>query len=431
LSETIDYARGDETGILMPAHEAALRMDGAAFLTEAFRAFGSIAPDNSVVRITRLDPCPGGSTGHKLFLTVDYAHGEPGLQRELFVKFSRDFADSRRDHARYEMESEARFAPVSRALGFPIRVPTAYFGDFEHASGTGLLITEQVAFGRDGIEAQHQKCCDDDIAAPLPYYEALITALARLAAAYKAGELGGDIDQRFPYDPAHAGLDPIAHEEPGLRKVIAGARQFAQDLPQLLPAALRDVKIYDGVLENALRVLAHQDELRTYLLGNPDLVALCHWNAHIDNAWFWRDGQGALQCGLMDWGRVSQITFGAALWGCLSAAHLDMARDLDALIAMFVEEYTSRGGPAIGVDDLRQHFFVHVGIMGVARVLSLPKVVRMRVPDASRADGPRDPMIRDDEAARTVLHIYTMLLTLWTKPEFTAALDRTLNPALT
>ena len=39
--------------------------DGAAFLTEAFRAFGSLAADNAVARITRLEPCPGGSTGAK------------------------------------------------------------------------------------------------------------------------------------------------------------------------------------------------------------------------------------------------------------------------------------------------------------------------------------------------------------------------------
>ncbi|VWX54216.1 hypothetical protein [Novosphingobium sp. 9U] len=429
-AEAIDHARGDDTGILMPAHEAAFRRGGEAFLTEAFRAFGSISPANSVTRIVRLDPCPGGSTGHKLFLSVEYAFDQPGLARDLFVKFSRDFADSRRDHARYEMESEARFAPVSRAPNFPIRVPTAYFGDFEHASGTGLLITERVAFGRDGIEPQHEKCCDHRIDDPLPYYQALITALARLAAAHKAGQLTDDIEQRFPLDLDKAGPDPIAYDEAALRKVVDGGRQFALDLPQLLPSELRAPELYDRVLAHALRIREHGTRLTEYLVADRDLVALCHWNAHIDNAWFWRDGQGVLQCGLMDWGRVSQITFGAALWGCLSAAHLDIAsNDVDGLIALFADQYRVHGGPVVEADRLKQHFFVHVAVMGVARVLALHKAVRLRVPGASQASGPLDPQIVDDEGARTVLHIYTVLLTLWSKSDFQHALDGVLDAA--
>ena len=89
----IDFAPGEATGLAVPAHPEALRAAGAGFLTEAFRAFGSLPPDNAVARITRLEPCGGGSTGQKLFLSVEYERPDPGLHRELFVKFSRDFTD--------------------------------------------------------------------------------------------------------------------------------------------------------------------------------------------------------------------------------------------------------------------------------------------------------------------------------------------------
>jgi hypothetical protein len=426
--EVIDHARGDDTGILMPAHERALRKGGEAFLTEAFRTFGSISPANEVTRIARLEPCPGGSTGHKLFLSVEYAVDEPGLHRDLFVKFSRDFADSRRDQARFELESEARFALVSRAPGFPIRVPVAYFGDFEQASGTGLLITERVAFGEGGIEPQHQKCGDHRIDDPLPYYRTLITALARLAAAHKVGQLTDDIERRFALDLAGAGPDPITYDEVALREVIEGGRRFAHDLPQLLPAELRASELYDRILADALQIREHRDRLARCLLADEGLIALCHWNAHIDNAWFWRDGKGALHCGLMDWGRVSQITFGAALWGCLSAARPDMVgQHLDELIALFAEAYRSHGGPKIDPESLKEHFFIHVGVMGVARAFALHKVLLLRVPDVVRARDRLDPMIADDETARNVLHIYTMLLTLWSRPDFHDALHRILG----
>ncbi len=132
----IDFVRGDTTGLRIPAHEGALRNAGAGFLTEAFRAFGSLGKDNSVARITRLTHCPGGSTGAKLLMSVEYAKPDPGLHTELFVKFSRDFTDALRDDpGRYEMAPEVPFAAISRLPGFPIAVPGACFADYHHESG--------------------------------------------------------------------------------------------------------------------------------------------------------------------------------------------------------------------------------------------------------------------------------------------------------
>ena len=55
----IDSFRGDHTGLTVPAHVDALHTAGASFLTEAFRAFGAIAPDNAVTQIVSLEHCPG------------------------------------------------------------------------------------------------------------------------------------------------------------------------------------------------------------------------------------------------------------------------------------------------------------------------------------------------------------------------------------
>ena len=73
-----------------------------------------------MTRVAAFALCLGGSTGAKFFLTLDYAMSAPGLHRELFVKFSRDFDDERRDgRGRWEMASEALFAPLSRQPNFP------------------------------------------------------------------------------------------------------------------------------------------------------------------------------------------------------------------------------------------------------------------------------------------------------------------------
>src|SRR3546814_13267049 len=72
--EKLDYVRGDATGLDIPAHPAALRAVGENFLTQALQVFGALAPGNCIIRITRCEPCPGGSTGPKLFLSVEYLH---------------------------------------------------------------------------------------------------------------------------------------------------------------------------------------------------------------------------------------------------------------------------------------------------------------------------------------------------------------------
>lgn len=399
-------------------------------MTDAFHAFGSLPPDNGVARVVEIEPCGGGSTGAKLFLKLEYARADPALHTELFVKFSRDFDDAMRDRQRTEMEAEARFAPITRLPGFPISTPAAYFADYQRASGTGLIITQRVGFGRSNIEKQHRKCADHELAEPLPYYRALVTALARLAAAHKAGRLSADIETRFPYDASAASADPIRFDAAQLDQTLASCAEFARNCPQLLPEAVRTTDFLDRMRRDAHRIRNHEAALQGYLRGNPDFIALNHWNAHIDNAWFWRDGGGELQCGLIDWGRVSQITFGAALWGCLSAAHHDVwAHHLDQLLALFAEEYAAHGGPRISVAELERHLILHVATMGVARVLAMPQIILYRLPEAASASGPLDPVFERSESARNCLHIYTVFLNLWHARDFGAHLDALLARA--
>lgn len=421
----IDFISGDATGLAIPAHGAALAEAGADFLTRAFHAFGSLATDNQVVRIARLEHCDGGSTGTKLFLTLDYAHDDHGLHRELFVKFSRDFENRHRDWQRHEMESEVRFAAISRLPGFPISVPTAYFADYHHASGTGVLITARIAFGEGGIEPHRIKSMDhqtlDD---PLPYYRQIITALAGLAAAHKTGRLAADLEARFPFDPAAGSADPIRFDEDALRVKLAECADFAARCPQLLPADIRTPEFHGKLERDALRIFRHEAEIQYFLCGNPDMIALCHWNAHIDNGWFWRDADGALHGGLMDWGRVGQITFGSALWGALSAAHEDIwDRHLRDLLTLFVEVYRQAGGPAITVDDLEHHLALHMGLMGVSRMIAMPAYLLRQFPEVMDAEGPHDPMFLRAESARNVRHIYTALLKYWRRRDLGADLD--------
>lgn len=419
-SRICDHFTGDTSALTVPAHVDALRASGADWLTHAFRAFGSLAADNAVSRIDSLAPCPGGSTGAKFYLTVEYARADPGLHTSLFVKFSRDFADQRRDdRGRWEMAPEARFAPLSRQPGFPISVPCAYFADYHRSSGTGLIITESIGYGEHGIEPHRRKCLDhltlDD---PLTHYRQVVTALARLAASHKSGQLAPDIDARFPFDPATGSADPIRYNESDLQAELEHCFAYARDCPQLLPDAVRTSEFMAGLAKDAELIRRHEATIQRFLQGDPRMIALCHWNAHIDNCWFWRDAAGALHCGLIDWGRVGQITFGSALWGGLSAAHCDIwDKHLEELLALFVAEYVAQGGPQITVGDLTFHMRLHLAAMGVARMLAFPETIRFRLPECTNASGPLDPVFEPVaiDTARNSMHIYAVFLGFWHK----------------
>jgi hypothetical protein len=180
-SKTHRWVAGDQFGMAFPADPAALRSGGAGFLSDAFRASGMLASDNTVTTITDFREVAGGSTGRKVVLSVEYDRPQPGLHRELFVKFSRDFDNPTRDRGKTQ-------------------VPSVQFGDYHRPTATGILITGRIRYGDNGIERQYHKCLDYQIPAPVEHYRALLTALARLAGTHRSGRLPARLTAHFPLD---------------------------------------------------------------------------------------------------------------------------------------------------------------------------------------------------------------------------------------
>ncbi|WP_297495281.1 hypothetical protein [Acidocella sp.] len=429
MAEEGGWVEGDATHLPIPAHMRALREGGTGFLTAAFHVGGVLAADNEVASITRLEECPGGSTGTKVFLSVTYAKPpglrQGGLPEDLFVKFSRDFDNPIRDRGRDQLEAEVRFAGISRHPTFPIRVPQSLFGDYHRASGTGLLITERIAFGSGAIERHHEKCLDYELTDALAHYRCVLTANACLAGAHKSGRLGRGIDTVFPFDKASAiASDPIRYDARQLRNRIARIASFSSDFPRLLPASIAAPDFLARLAEEMPLFLERQRDIKHFLVSDPDLIALCHWNANIDNAWFWRDA-GGLHCGLLDWGRVGQMSLALALWGTLSAAEPEMLdAHLDTLLTLFLRTYAARGGPEIRLARLHDHLFLTIATMGMAWLLDAPPIIRAQIPDLTPAHDRFDIRFKANEAARTQLHMLTNVLALWDTRHFGERLRR-------
>jgi hypothetical protein len=424
----LDFVRGDATGLDIPAHAEALRSVGETFLTQAFQKFGSLAADNRVTRILKFEPFGGGNSGHKLFLSVEYAHPAPGLHTDLFVKFSRDFNDTFRDRRRYELEAEVRLAALSRLPNFPIKVAAASFADFHHESGTGILIIERIEFGRDGIEPLRQKCMDHELADPLAYYRATVTALARLIAAHKSGALSPQVEELFPFDFATAVAEnPIPYDERQLRDRVVQYADFAAKCSRLLPQNIVTPDFIARLEKEAARFLHHEKTIKRFLHSNSDFIALSHWNTNIDNAWFWRDLSGVMQCGLLDWGMVRQMNVATSLWGGLCGAGLEIwNRHMDELLGVFIAELKACGGPQLDIGELKLHLKLTVAMLGLGLLMDAPSLVLTRLPEATRAFGPLDPIMHNNELARSFLHVFTAFLNLWQTQDFGSALDELL-----
>lgn len=421
----IDWITGDRLGLDLPAHAGALAEGGPEFLTKAFQASGILPADNRVKEITECQEISGGSTGRKLLLAVEYEKPTPDLHGELFVKFSRDFDDAHRDAAKTQMELEVLFALLSRDPDFPISVPVCYYSDYHHVSGTGILITERIPYNKDGVEKLYPKCLDYQMPEPLNHYKALIRALARLAGAHKAGKLSSVVEEYFPFEPEKLSVsvrEPYTPEQ--ISRRVTQYTQFSREYPQILPEHLRSEEFIARLSEEAPRFQALESVAKRVLQSETDLTALCHWNAHVDNAWFWKSEDGQLECGLMDWGNVSQMNLAMAIWGCLSAAELSIWDDhLDELLTLFVSEFQAAGGGEIDIQQLKLHLKLYVGMMGLAWMLDAPKLILAKVPDLDQTENRLDPRIQRSERGRSQLLIMSVFLNFWHHQNMNEAID--------
>ncbi|MEW9855584.1 hypothetical protein [Novosphingobium sp. M1R2S20] len=409
----IDWARGDLFGLDFPTHPEALKAGGPEFLTRAFRATGTLGEGNSVTRVTGLDEWMLGGTGVKALLSVAYEHDAPGLPRDLFVKFSRNFHDKVRDSGRHHMPPEVRLAVLSRDPHFPVAVPKCLYADIEQDTLTGIIVTERVPYGQGDVEPHYLKCMDQILPEPLTHYRALVSSLAQLSGAHKSGRLGDIVERYFPLDLDRLIARRPRLEAPLLIKRINRLAEFVLQHPHLVPAHIADRAFLEGFCAAAPLVVEQQDDIWRFLHARPDMLALCHMNAKVDNAWFWHEPDGALRSGLIDWGSAGQMSVASSIWGCIGAAEPETHDGhLDELLDLFAAEYARAGGLLLDRAELAQHVELHV-MMSALHMTTAPPAILREVPDPSAAVDRHDPIFTANETARVQLKITISLLNMW------------------
>lgn len=405
--------QGRDTQVHFPTTIEAFLEEGEAFLTRAFHAAGSLPLDDEVTAIAHAQEFVGGGMGRKLLLDIDYRHGD-GLKRQLFVKFPLDYGHPLREAFTRPMDAEVKFSLLSMRTPLPVTIPSVYFADFDPASLSGILISERVAFGQGGIEPVLDKCQDFQLSDPLSYYRAMTTAMAKLAGAHRSGALGSEVDTKFPKPASNSAPENFPYSREDMAPKLQKLRDYAVRAPHLLPKNFASTAFLDKFCDEVSLVLDHQAEIYALLNNAPDFIALCHWNANLDNAWFWRDRADEVGVGLLDWGSVGQLNLARAFWGMTCAAELDFLdthrRDL---MANFVDRYHEAGGPKISVDDFETMYRLTISVVGLHWMIDAPTIIEANLPNFAEMAGRHDDRLQTCFLARAQQHILTVMLNEW------------------
>jgi len=373
-------------GIEFPWNADMLAEFGPRWLTRAFHKAGTLPKNNKVTRVTvdKSVKVDAGNNASKFLFDVQYMWKADYLHTQLFAKIPFPFDGTTLTD---RLSSSVNKQPMDlyeintyRVLesSLPVKTPRFYFGDISNMTTNFILITERVPFAELGgrredlgpyeVEGPYEKCKDWMLRPPAKaYYLLTFQMQARIAGAHKSGWMGSQdflrthgLQREWP-DPENPGLwgvNPAGSTgvAAGMarKKLEACLRFMSGPAKVIFPAYVAEETYQQKFVDTMLKYQAYLSEINYFKEHNPDYVALGHMNLNMDNAYFWRDESGNLDCGLLDWGGFSSNSIPHKLYWELNCAEFeDIAENLDEYINAFVEEYQRCGGPWLDHDTVR------------------------------------------------------------------------------
>jgi len=218
-----------------------------------------------------------------------------------------------------------------------------------------------------------------------------------------------------PRDPAAWGINPSAAtgEAPAekSRKLEVAHRFFSETAAALYPAYARTPEFKKKWTETMMTWSAYSAEVNYFKNTMMDYVALGHQNLNADNAYFWRDGEGKLDCGLYDWGGFGNSSLPHKLWWCFNCADFDQVQaNLPHYIRLFLESYQEAGGPALDYDTFEMMVLLTVIENTNFMVLAVPNCFKMcQMKEFATIEDRHDPRIAENihgkSTLRTTIHV--------------------------
>lgn len=377
-------------GLEFPWSEELLKEFGPKWLTDAFRAAGTLDKNNKVTQVImekRIKITAGNNAGKFLF-EVKYAKNLQHLHTKLFAKvpfmMTPATKTDRLSSSVYKQPMDLCEINTYRLFeaALPMKTPKYYYADISNETSNFILITERIPYAEISsrkpqlqpfeIEGPYDKCKDFQLrAAAKEYYVLLMQMTGRIAGVHKAGRFGSEEAVGInltkppagPENPAAFGFNPLGCSgeapESYRRKLDTAVKFFGETAKVVFPPYAPEEAFQDKFTKTLLTWNAYQGEIEYFKVLSPDYVALGHNNLNVDNAYFWRDEQGRLDCGVIDWGGFGVLNLGHKIYWILNCSDFEhIQANLEAYLEAFVAAYHEYGGPLLDVKLVRLHIFL-------------------------------------------------------------------------
>ncbi|CAE8716304.1 unnamed protein product [Polarella glacialis] len=356
---------------------------GPAWLTEAFQRAGTLEEGNRVTHIAIDDiKVTAGNNAGKFLFEVRYEKERADLHRKLFAKvpfaLTKETKSDRLSSSVLKQPMDFYEINTYRVAetSLPMKTPKFYFGDISNETSNYILITERVPFVEmDGtkrsrqlqpfeVEGPYDKCKDFELRGDAKeYYTLIMQASAKIGAADKSGRMGSqkflassfgsqptgpDKAEAYGVNPqAASGGPPVAC----LGKLKIAIQFFSETAAAVFPRYVTHEQFISKFTTTMMTLSAYSREIEFWKHQNLDYVALGHANLNVDNAYFWRDEAGTLDCGVLDWGGFGASCLGHKIWWYLNCAEFDQLKsNMNHYISTFIATYHECGGPLLDSD---------------------------------------------------------------------------------
>jgi len=397
------------------------------------------------------DDASWGGAGMKVMLDVELSKPTEGIATGFFIKIPhRCGNNSERHKVSCILDNdfpEVMFNNMLTRGVMPFRTPKCYFADMNRETTNFIVICEKIMYGDKG------KCFEDFkpyeiLPAPgkyqdftlynngIDYYYAQTRAFARMAAWYqKSRTLSNQLDFMFAYKELaqhligehnemmkHVGqiadrMNSIAYfakhmGQKGFMESTAGSMPLAPDTAKMFIELGLEYMSWAHVMlpkecltpEFKKRFKHEAEELCKYAgVINfvitkclPELNVLVHPNLQIDNAFYWKNEDGKIEAGLLDWGSVYHANVINAVASNWHAGELEvMDEHEDKLCDFLVDELLAAGGECCGKDMFRMLQRLARGVQCPGFFANISKLLQV-LPKArwKEVTGRKDPLIQ-------------------------------------
>lgn len=410
---------GEFWGIKFPFTPQMFREMGPAWLTKAMHASGTLPAENEITEFTQFDvvgeevantdsiggdSTDWGGAGPKVLLSVKFKNGPGELTEGMFVKFAHEpkpKSERMKLSIQYPVPSGWSECMFYNSIGgrLPVSTPRGYFCDMSRRTTNFILVTERIAYGS---KSKKEFAPGEILVAPAKYrdwalpnaadhYYAHAKTMANFFAWSRKIDASTDqvkemfnASEQLAFDKTiHTQMKGLswADRDKGFAKMIStpplsahvstfgfnaetargfisiGKDMFTDRAPHVFPEDLMKKDYIDRFLREADDMAAYCAEMTLYFRIMPEYLALAHPNAQVDNAYYWRDEAGVMQCGLLDWDGCSLQAMPQCLGNAWMGAESDMMDEHEEkLIAHFLDEYKKASGEELDYETFYMCF---------------------------------------------------------------------------